>query len=131
MEEINPTIRQKFEALGAKFYCTDKLFIEKLEGIKAFIFDWDGVFNNGIKANNFNDIGIYYYRLNKIDSSIHYYNKSIELNPASAIDYANLGVNYRKLEKKDEAIKYFELALSLDPTIEFAKDNLAQLTDAA
>jgi hypothetical protein len=28
----------------------------------------------------------------------------------------------------DEAIKYFELALSLDPSIEFARDNLAQLT---
>ena len=60
-------------------------------------------------------------------STVSHFSKTVELNPSSAIDYANLGVNYRRLEKNDEAIKYFELALSLDPTIEFAKDNLAQL----
>jgi ribosomal protein S12 methylthiotransferase accessory factor len=75
-----------------------------------------------------NLLGFCHYKLDEYEVAVFHFNKSIELNPASAIDYANLGVNYRKLEKKDEAIKYFELALSLDPTIEFAKDNLAQLT---
>jgi ribosomal protein S12 methylthiotransferase accessory factor len=75
-----------------------------------------------------NLLGFCHYKLGEYEDAVSHFNKTIELNPASAIDYANLGVNYRRLEKREEAIKYFELALSLDPTIEFAKDNLAQLT---
>ena len=75
-----------------------------------------------------NLLGFCHYKLGEYENAVSHFNKTIELNPASAIDYANLGVNYRKLEKNDEAVKYFELALSLDPTIEFARDNLAQLT---
>jgi ribosomal protein S12 methylthiotransferase accessory factor len=51
----------------------------------------------------------------------------VELNPASAIDYANLGVNHRRLGNNEEAARYFELALDLDPTIEFARNNLTEL----
>ncbi len=75
-----------------------------------------------------NLLGFCHFKLEQYEDAVSHFSKTIELNPASAIDYANLGVNYRRLEKTDEAIKYFELALSLDPTIEFARDNLAQLT---
>ena len=69
--------------------------------------------------------------MGEYEDAVSHFSKTVELNPASAIDYANLGVNYQKLEKNDEAIKYFELALSLDPSIEFARDNLTQLTGLA
>jgi len=75
-----------------------------------------------------NLLGFCHFKLEEDEDAVSHFSKTIELNPASAIDYANLGVNYRRLEKTDEAIKYFELALTLDPTIEFARDNLAQLT---
>jgi ribosomal protein S12 methylthiotransferase accessory factor len=75
-----------------------------------------------------NLLGFCHFKLDEFENAVSHFSKTIELNPASAIDYANLGVNYRRLEKMDEAIKYFELALSLDPSIEFARDNLAQLT---
>ncbi len=78
-----------------------------------------------------NLLGFCHFKLQEYEHAVSHFSKTIELNPASAIDYANLGVNYRRLEKTDEAIKYFELALSLDPSIEFARDNLAQLTDMA
>ena len=74
-----------------------------------------------------NLLGFCHFKLEEYENAVSHFSKTVELNPSSAIDYANLGVNYRRLEKNDEAIKYFELALSLDPTIEFAKDNLAQL----
>ncbi len=73
-------------------------------------------------------MGFCHFKLEEYEDAVSHFSKTIELNPSSAIDYANLGVNYRRLEKTDEAIKYFELALSLDPSIEFARDNLAQLT---
>ena len=75
-----------------------------------------------------NLLGFCHFKLEEYENAVAHFSKTIELNPASAIDYANLGVNYRRLAKTDEAIKYFELALSLDPSIEFARDNLAQLT---
>jgi ribosomal protein S12 methylthiotransferase accessory factor len=76
-----------------------------------------------------NLLGFCHFKLEEYENAVSHFSKTVELNPSSAIDYANLGVNYRRLEKNDEAIKYFELALSLDPTIEFAKDNLAQLSN--
>jgi len=75
-----------------------------------------------------NLLGFCHFKLEEYENAVAHFSKTVELNPASAIDYANLGVNYRRLAKTDEAIRYFELALSLDPSIEFARDNLAQLT---
>ncbi|MDX1904273.1 MAG: phosphatase [Thermonemataceae bacterium] len=41
-----------FEELGAEFILPSEQFPEKLKYIKAFIFDWDGVFNAGVKGYN-------------------------------------------------------------------------------
>lgn len=75
-----------------------------------------------------NLLGFCHFKLEEYEKAVSHFSKTVELNPSSAIDYANLGVNYRRLEKNEEAIKYFELALSLDSSIDFARDNLAQLT---
>jgi 3-deoxy-D-manno-octulosonate 8-phosphate phosphatase (KDO 8-P phosphatase) len=42
-------IAAKFEKLGAVFSSPPAEIQNKLMNIKAFIFDWDGVFNNGVK----------------------------------------------------------------------------------
>ena len=76
-----------------------------------------------------NLLGFCHFKLADYETAISHFNRTVELNPASAIDYANLGVNYRKLEKNEEAIKYLQLALSLDPTIAFARSHLAELAD--
>ncbi len=39
-----------FTMKGGEFVSPPSLFLEKLGRIKAFIFDWDGVFNTGIKV---------------------------------------------------------------------------------
>jgi len=77
-----------------------------------------------------NLLGFCHFKLNDYQTAIGHFRRTVELNPASAIDYANLGVNYRRLGKGDEAMRYFELALSLDPSIEFARNNLAELSAA-
>ncbi len=45
-------IKDKFEAIGGEFNSPLTLFQNKLPHIKAYIFDWDGVFNNGVKQDN-------------------------------------------------------------------------------
>ncbi|GAB4024825.1 phosphatase [Spirosoma gilvum] len=44
------TIENTFTALGGKFVTPPGQIAEKLQSVKAIVFDWDGVFNNGIKT---------------------------------------------------------------------------------
>ncbi len=74
-----------------------------------------------------NILGVCYFKLGKYEEAIERFQRAVELVPSSAIDYANLGVNYRRLGNNDEAVKYFELALELDESIEFAREQLAEL----
>lgn len=39
-----------FSAIGGQFVLAPEKMKEKLADIKAFVFDWDGVFNNGFKS---------------------------------------------------------------------------------
>ena len=43
-------IPQLFENQGGEFISAPSLILEKLKKIKAYIFDWDGVFNTGTKT---------------------------------------------------------------------------------
>jgi len=47
---MNPDQEQKFNAMGGTFLLPPHVLAEKYNRIKAFIFDWDGVFNDGIKG---------------------------------------------------------------------------------
>ncbi len=38
-----------FNKIGGEFQLSQEDFLKRLSGIKAFIFDWDGVFNDGTK----------------------------------------------------------------------------------
>lgn len=51
-----------FENNGGMFLVSESLFTSKLNSIKAFIFDWDGVFTNGEKDHDLQS------RFNEIDS---------------------------------------------------------------
>jgi len=44
------SLQKKFENIGGQFFTPEKIFRQKARNIKAYIFDWDGVFNNGEKA---------------------------------------------------------------------------------
>lgn len=44
------TLQNKFESIGGQFFTPENIFRKKAENIKAYIFDWDGVFNNGGKS---------------------------------------------------------------------------------
>ena len=71
--------------------------------------------------------GFCHFKLKEHEKAIQCFEKVIQLNPGSAIDYANIGSNYRDMGNIPLAIQYYEKALLLDPTITFAKDNLMTL----
>ena len=47
---MNTDLIHLFEELGGEFISPSSLFAEKWSKIKAIVFDWDGVFNTGIKG---------------------------------------------------------------------------------
>ncbi len=71
--------------------------------------------------------GFCYYMLKRHQEAITAFERAIELDPGSGIDYANIGSNLRELGFREEAIKLYKIALELDPTIEFARDNIGRL----
>lgn len=75
----------------------------------------------------FNLRGFCYFKLKKHNESIAAFERAIELDPGSAIDYANIGSNLRELGHKEEAIRLYRIALELDPDIEFARTSMERL----
>ncbi len=71
--------------------------------------------------------GFCYYKLKRHEESIAAFEKAIELDPGSAIDYANIGSNLRELGHKQEAVRLYKMALEIDPGIDFARDNAIKL----
>src|SRR5690349_16437713 len=53
-------IHKLFTDAGGSFQIPFETFSDKLKKIRAFIFDWDGVFNDGVKdhegSSNFNEV---------------------------------------------------------------------------
>jgi 3-deoxy-D-manno-octulosonate 8-phosphate phosphatase (KDO 8-P phosphatase) len=56
----NMDIHQLFTSIGGEFHIPYETFRTKLNAIRAIIFDWDGVFNDGTKdhqgSSNFNEV---------------------------------------------------------------------------
>ena len=57
------------------------------------------------------------------------FEKAIELDPGSGIDYANLGINLRELGFRQEAAHLLKMALDLDPSLDFARLALENLSE--
>jgi len=88
----------------------------------------------GVKLDNertdlYNLMGFCHFKLKEHEQAIESFNRVIELDPASAIDYANIASNYRDMGEKGKAIRYYEMALTLDASIEFARQNLEALKE--
>jgi 3-deoxy-D-manno-octulosonate 8-phosphate phosphatase (KDO 8-P phosphatase) len=45
-------LEELFTGLGGSFLTPPQEIGHRLKSIKAYLFDWDGVFNNGEKAEN-------------------------------------------------------------------------------
>jgi len=72
-------------------------------------------------------MGFSHFKLKEHEEAIECFNKVLQLDPGSAIDYANIASNYRDMGQKEKAIQYYETSLAMDPSIEFARENLLKL----
>ncbi|MGD9950541.1 MAG: YcaO-like family protein [Desulfobulbus sp.] len=75
----------------------------------------------------YNTMGVCHFKLDQFVEAVRCFQRAVELNPASAIDFANLALNLERLGESKQAIANYEIALSQDPNIGFAVERLAAL----
>jgi ribosomal protein S12 methylthiotransferase accessory factor len=75
----------------------------------------------------YNTLGVCCYKTGRYDRAVDHFRRAVELNPASAIDYANLALNLEQMGEREQAICNYEIALSQDTSIGFAAERLAGL----
>jgi 3-deoxy-D-manno-octulosonate 8-phosphate phosphatase (KDO 8-P phosphatase) len=46
-------VQQRFEAIGGQFFVSADLLVSSLQNVSCFLFDWDGVFNDGMKSSGY------------------------------------------------------------------------------
>ena len=76
----------------------------------------------------FNVLGFCHFMMKEHHRSIEAFERAIEIDPGSGIDYANIGSNLRELGHLQEAVHCYRIALDLDPSIDFARNNLERLS---
>ncbi|MEJ2586094.1 MAG: YcaO-like family protein [Deltaproteobacteria bacterium] len=74
-----------------------------------------------------NLMGFCYFKLKEHEKAIDAFQRVLDLDPGSAIDYANMASNYRDMGNREMAVRYYQIALELDPEIDFARENLRKL----
>lgn len=74
--------------------------------------------------------GRFLYNIGLADLSIHYYNKTIEVDPLSTIAYISIGQAYFDIAKFDEAEMNYRKALEIDPKSYLALGHYAELSMA-
>ena len=74
-----------------------------------------------------NILGVCHFKQGDHAMAVHHFQRAVDLNPASAIDYANLALNLERLGRDQEALANYEIALSQDPSLDFARQGLTTL----
>ncbi len=71
--------------------------------------------------------GFCFFKCGQYDDAIQCFEKVIEIDPKSAIDYANIGSNLREKGEYEKAVAMYRKALALDSSIDFARENIERL----
>ena len=72
--------------------------------------------------------GVCWYYTGLYEKAIECFERAVEIDPGSAIDYANIASSLRKLGHEKEAIALYQMALEMDPSLEFARKAIEELT---
>ncbi|MDY6850757.1 MAG: tetratricopeptide repeat protein, partial [Thermodesulfobacteriota bacterium] len=79
------------------------------------------------RRDTFNLLGFCYFKTKEHEKAIACFEKVLEIDPGSGIDYANIGSNYRELGNRHEAAEYYRRALELDSSLDWVRENLEKL----
>lgn len=134
---------QKFEKIGGQFLTIPETLANSIRTAKAFIFDWDGVFNDGQKngsgTSNFNEIDSMGVNLMRFSYWVNYKRMPLtavisgEHNTASFFwtKREHFTACYYKIAKKTEALEHFCAQNKIKPSeVVFVFDDVLDLSIA-
>jgi len=121
LASVNPDASKKFEAALQAMRSDDKSRAEQLLSELAKTYpSLSGPYTN---------LGILYYRENKVDEAEKAFQAAIQVNPNSAVSYNHLGIINRNKGKFKEAEQQYEKAIQINPSYAYAHLNLGILLD--
>lgn len=136
-------IHQLFTGIGGEFHVPFDVFQNKVHTIRAFIFDWDGVFNDGVKdhdgSSNFNEVDAMGTNLLRFSRWMHLGElpyvavMSGERNTLSfqLTTREHFHQGYFRVKDKMQALRHFTALHKLDPKeIAFVFDDVLDLAVA-
>ncbi len=112
----------------ASIYCHIGIAYRDMDAYeKAIEMLLEGLSHNNRLKEVYQQLGYCYFKLKVYEEAIAQFEKVLEIDPGSAIDYANIGANLKAMGHNAEAIKLYKMALDLDPEIDFAQNHLSEL----
>jgi 3-deoxy-D-manno-octulosonate 8-phosphate phosphatase (KDO 8-P phosphatase) len=99
-----------FENNGGRFLVSESSFISKLDAVKAFVFDWDGVFTNAEKDH---EAQSYFTEVDSMGSNLlrfSFFLKNKELPLAAIISGENNKASFVFSERENYHANYFKVA---------------------
>jgi tetratricopeptide (TPR) repeat protein len=83
--------------------------------------------NRLLQSEIYNNLGLIYFALGRMEEGETASRKSIEIRPYHAAPYYNLGVYHEKKGDIDQAIYHYEIAAKLSPDYTLCHEALSQL----
>ena len=87
----------------------------------------DGVKKSPYNERRYNNLGIAYAKIGRMDEAVGEFQRAIKANPDYALAYKNLGLAYEKKGLKKEALKKYEEALRIMPNLTEARQGIDRL----
>lgn len=120
-----------FTAIGGQLLCGEAAFLQKLEGIKAFVFDWDGVFTDAGKDQDMQS------RFNEVDSMgtnmlrFSHYLKHGQMPITAIISGENNTAAFRFVDRERFHASYCKVANKTDAAAHLCQAYGLQLSEIA
>ena len=115
----------------ASIYCHKGFCLKETGDIKGALRELE--LSRGLNPDlkeTYNLLGVCYYRMDDHVKAIEAFERSIAIDPGSAIDYANIGKNLELLGMRQTAVSWYKMALELDPSIAWARGHLEAIDTA-
>jgi 3-deoxy-D-manno-octulosonate 8-phosphate phosphatase (KDO 8-P phosphatase) len=120
-----------FENNGGRFLISESLFASKLNYIKAFVFDWDGVFTNGEKDH---DMQSHFNEVDSMGSNLlrfSYFLKHKQLPFSAIISGENNKTAFTFTKRESFHANYFKVGKKTDATRHLCELNGISLSEIA
>lgn len=121
--ELEPDISEL-----ASIYCNRANCHKELADYDKALYDLDNALtlNSELKEVH-NLMGYCLFKKSQHLKAIECFEKALEIDPSSAVDYANIAVNLKELGQVTIAKRWYEMALELDPELHWARNQLESI----